>query len=123
MSKNQIGGKLGIADLDLAGKRVLMRYVVVGTVLGSHRKSLYSLPLCAVLVHRNRLITNVHHIFSLYPLLSVDFNVPQDKNGAITNTQRIVETLPTIRYALEHGSSDFGFLRRFNCDSILEICS
>lgn len=26
MSKNQIGGKLGLADVDVNGKRVLMRY-------------------------------------------------------------------------------------------------
>jgi phosphoglycerate kinase len=50
-----------IRDLDLAGKRVLMR---------------------------------------------VDFNVPQDKvTGAITNNQRIVAALPTIKHALEHGAS------------------
>ena len=50
-----------IRDLDLAGKRVLMR---------------------------------------------VDFNVPKDKvTGAITNNQRIVAALPTIKFALEHGAS------------------
>src|ERR1700749_3905932 len=50
-----------IRDLDLAGKRVLMR---------------------------------------------VDFNVPQDKKtGAITNNQRIVAALPTIKFALEKGAS------------------
>jgi len=50
-----------IRDLDLAGKRVLMR---------------------------------------------VDFNVPQDKaTGAITNNQRIVAALPTIKYALAQGAS------------------
>jgi len=50
-----------IRDLDLAGKRVLMR---------------------------------------------VDFNVPQDKaTGAITNNQRIVAALPTIKFALEKGAS------------------
>src|SRR5690606_19293958 len=50
-----------IRDLDLAGKRVLMR---------------------------------------------VDFNVPQDKKtGAITNPQRIVAALPTIRHALDAGAS------------------
>jgi phosphoglycerate kinase len=39
-------------------------------------------------------------------LMRVDFNVPQDKKtGAITNTQRIVAALPTIKHALEHGAS------------------
>jgi phosphoglycerate kinase len=53
--------KLSIRDVDLAGKRVLIR---------------------------------------------VDFNVPQDKaTGAITNNQRIVAALPTIRFALEKGAS------------------
>ncbi len=53
--------KLSIRDLDLSGKRVLIR---------------------------------------------VDFNVPQDKaTGAITNNQRIVAALPTIKFALEQGAS------------------
>src|SRR3954471_5250629 len=39
-------------------------------------------------------------------LMRVDFNVPQDKKtGAITNNQRIVAALPTIRYAIEQGAS------------------
>jgi phosphoglycerate kinase len=39
-------------------------------------------------------------------LMRVDFNVPQDKKtGAITNNQRIVAAIPTIRYALEQGAS------------------
>jgi len=39
-------------------------------------------------------------------LIRVDFNVPQDKaTGAITNNQRIVAALPTVRYALEKGAS------------------
>jgi phosphoglycerate kinase len=39
-------------------------------------------------------------------LMRVDFNVPQDKaTGAITNPQRIIAALPTIKYALEHGAS------------------
>jgi len=34
----------------------------------------------------------------------VDFNVPQDDSGKITNDQRIVAALPTIKYALEKGA-------------------
>ena len=39
-------------------------------------------------------------------LMRVDFNVPQDKaTGAITNNQRIVAALPTIKFALNEGAS------------------
>jgi phosphoglycerate kinase len=39
-------------------------------------------------------------------LIRVDFNVPQDKvTAAITNNQRIVAALPTIKFALEKGAS------------------
>ena len=39
-------------------------------------------------------------------LMRVDFNVPQDKvTGAITNPQRILAALPTIKYELERGAS------------------
>ncbi|KAJ1622791.1 phosphoglycerate kinase [Pavlovales sp. CCMP2436] len=37
-------------------------------------------------------------------LIRVDFNVPQDKAGAITNTQRIVGAMPTIQMALDKGA-------------------
>lgn len=53
--------KLSITDLDLKGKRVLIR---------------------------------------------VDFNVPLDDKGNVTNTQRIDASLPTIKYALDHGEYD-----------------
>ncbi|KAF2484343.1 phosphoglycerate kinase [Neohortaea acidophila] len=54
-----LSNKLSIEDVDLKGKRVLIR---------------------------------------------VDFNVPQDKSGKITNNQRIVGAVPTIKYAIDHGA-------------------
>lgn len=35
----------------------------------------------------------------------VDFNVPLEKDGRITNTQRIDASLPTIEYALKKGTT------------------
>lgn len=37
-------------------------------------------------------------------IMRVDFNVPMDKAGNITNNQRIVGAIPTIKYALDHGA-------------------
>ena len=37
-------------------------------------------------------------------LMRVDFNVPQDSEGKITNTQRIVAAIPTIKMALDKGA-------------------
>lgn len=37
-------------------------------------------------------------------LMRVDFNVPQDDDGSITNTQRIVGAIPTIKLALDKGA-------------------
>ena len=37
-------------------------------------------------------------------LMRVDFNVPQDKAGVITNTQRIVGAIPSIKMAFSKGA-------------------
>ncbi len=37
-------------------------------------------------------------------LIRVDYNVPQDENGEITSDNRIQQTLPTIKYILEHNA-------------------
>ncbi len=37
-------------------------------------------------------------------LVRCDFNVPQDENGNITDTRRIVGALPTIKYLLDHNA-------------------
>lgn len=37
-------------------------------------------------------------------LVRCDFNVPQDENGNITDTRRIVGALPTIKYLIENGA-------------------
>ena len=36
--------------------------------------------------------------------VKVDFNVPLDADKKITNNQRIVGALPTIKYAIDHGA-------------------
>src|ERR1044072_4416824 len=36
--------------------------------------------------------------------MRVDFNVPLDDDGRVTDDTRIIETLSTIEYALRHGA-------------------
>ena len=37
--------------------------------------------------------------------IRVDYNVPHDKEGHITDDRRIVATLPTLRWLLDHGAA------------------
>ncbi|GLH03023.1 Phosphoglycerate kinase [Gryllus bimaculatus] len=64
--------KYAINDLNLANKRILMSQYVYRVL-----------------------------IFVLSIIFRVDFNVPM-KDGKITNTQRIVAALDTVKYALDH---------------------
>ena len=41
---------------------------------------------------------------TLISLMQVDFNVPLDSDRQVTNTQRIVGALPSIKYAIDHGA-------------------
>jgi phosphoglycerate kinase len=77
-----LSNKLSISDVDLKGKRVLVRVRLTIT-----------LNRC-VAVLKSSLITNNSQ---------VDFNVPLD-GDKITNNQRIVGALPTIKYAIEKGA-------------------
>lgn len=76
-----LSNKLSITDVDLKGKRVLIRVGHLSLdVLHSSEPQLTSL-------HRQ-----------------VDFNVPLDASKKVTNPQRIVGAVPTIKYAIEHGA-------------------
>ena len=53
---------------------------------------------------------NKQTIYDLKPegktiYIRVDYNVPHDKEGHITDDRRIVATLPTLRWLLDHGAS------------------
>jgi len=61
-------------------------------------------------------------------LIRVDFNVPLE-NGKITNDQRIVASLPTIKYALEQGAKSVVLMSHLGRpdgqrkeDSSLKVC-
>lgn len=56
-------------------------------------------------------------------LMRVDFNVPIDSHGRITDSSRIEATLPSIRYVLEHGGALIlmSHLGRPNAKTIKEL--
>ncbi len=51
-----------------------------------------------------RYIDQIKELRGKLVFIRVDFNVPQDENGNITEDTRIVGALPTIRYAVEQGA-------------------
>src|SRR6266540_2976686 len=51
-----------------------------------------------------RYIDEIDNLSGKKVFIRVDFNVPQDDSGNITEDTRIVGALPTIRYAIEKGA-------------------
>ena len=79
-----LSNKLAITDVDLKDKRVLIRV---------------SLPASWCWQH-----IFLHAIECLSLSCQVDFNVPLDSDKKVTNNQRIVGAVPTIKYAIDHGA-------------------
>jgi phosphoglycerate kinase len=52
----------------------------------------------------NKLAINDVDLKDKRVLIRVDFNVPLDSEKKVTNNQRIVGALPTIKYAIDHGA-------------------
>lgn len=52
----------------------------------------------------NKLAINDCDLKGKRVLIRVDFNVPLDSNNKVTNNQRIVGAIPTIKYAIENGA-------------------
>ncbi|HEY8389655.1 MAG TPA: phosphoglycerate kinase [Clostridia bacterium] len=50
----------------------------------------------------NKLTVKDVDVFGKKVLVRADFNVPQDENGNITDENRIIGALPTIKYLIEH---------------------
>src|ERR1039457_3285525 len=51
-----------------------------------------------------RYIDQIKDLNDKLVFIRVDFNVPQDDKGNITDDSRIAGAVPTIRYAIEHGA-------------------
>ncbi|KAF4333343.1 phosphoglycerate kinase [Fusarium beomiforme] len=86
-----LSNKLSITDVDVKGKRVLIR-----------RQS--SNPIAQTFAQKASTIPRHPQTPANKTPLQVDFNVPLDADKNITNNQRIVGALPTIKYALENGA-------------------
>ena len=77
-----LSNKLSISDVDLKGKRVLVRVRLTTTL--------------------DPFVTRLNSSLAT-DNSQVDFNVPLD-GDKITNNQRIVGALPTIKYAIDNGA-------------------
>lgn len=88
-----LANKLSINDVDLKGKRVLIRV----------SQGCFQLPRSRPLVGGWFLVLQANsrrrHIHT-----QVDFNVPLDGDKTITNNQRIAGAVPTIKHAIDHGA-------------------
>ena len=51
-----------------------------------------------------RYIDQIKDLKNKKVFIRVDFNVPQDDKGNITDDTRIARAVPTIRYAMEQGA-------------------
>ena len=57
-----------------------------------------------------RYIDEIKNIKGKKVFIRVDFNVPQDDEGNVTEDTRISGAVPTIRYALEQGAQVYASL-------------
>jgi len=114
-----LSNKLSITDVDVKGKRVLIRVdfnvpldgTTISCVLFSPSlfppsyqtpsTLFYALPKMSL---ANKLSITDVDVKGKRVLIRVDFNVPLDADKNITNPQRIVGAVPTIKHAIDNGA-------------------